>query len=469
VTCESGAGARLVGRAVDLGKGGLFVQTNDPMPPGKQVSVELQIPGQLATWSAIGRVRWSRAHADAGGKPAGMGVAFVDIDNAVLVAIGKILERGPLVERTDTATAGTHAAAAPARERTVLGVGIPTAAPVAPSPIVAAVAAPSRERTVLGVAPQATLETNPPKSEPHPGETTKVHPVVRLPPEASRGDEPRPEPDMPVARAPDATAARPPEGRPVPPERESSTSNLDEKWPDEPPESSEPPAPALPIAAAEPLRAAAIEPEKPAAPPVERSLAVDLVAEKNRAVSQPPPREHPSIDSIAPAGVPRGRGGRTVVLLLVAAAGVAAYAQRDRLRPFVAPYIAKAMAVTSPPGAAGATGGTGGGSNPTTPPTGTAITTATATATTTATPTAPGTATAMATATPGKAAASASAASASAPAPASPSASALSAAARRAPPAAAAPPPPPPKPHPAPAAAKAAGEAALPEAPDNPY
>ena len=57
VTCESGAGVRLVGRGVDLGKGGLFVQTDEPMPPGKQVSLELQIPGQLATWSAIGRVR----------------------------------------------------------------------------------------------------------------------------------------------------------------------------------------------------------------------------------------------------------------------------------------------------------------------------------------------------------------------------------------------------------------------------
>jgi uncharacterized protein (TIGR02266 family) len=474
VTCESGAGVRLVGRAVDLGKGGLFVQTNDPMPAGKQVSVELQIPGQLATWSAIGRVRWNRGPGGAGTKPAGMGIAFVDVDNAVLVAIGKILQRGPLVERTDTARAGAPeadplrpaahappaAAAVPARERTVLGVGLPAAAPVAAAPIVAA--APAREKTMLGVAPQGKVEAKSPGSDPpHSGETTKVHAVVRLPPEASRSDEPHPAPEMPVARAAEA--------RPVPPEKESSSSSLDDKWPDEPPESSEPPAPAAVAAASaaavapgavEPARPAAIEPGKPVAPPVERSLAVDLVTEKDRAISQPPP-ERSSIDSLVPAGVPRGRrGGRTFVLLLVAAAGVAAYVQRERLRPFVAPYIAKAMALTSPPGAAGATGG-GGPTTAGAATTATAIPAATATPTPTPTPTTG--VTGAATTTAPSARSSGPASTASAPASAPPSAARHASAT-----AAAAPPPPTPKPRPA-TAAKPADEAPVPQAPDNPY
>ncbi|MGH7434445.1 MAG: hypothetical protein ACRENE_02140, partial [Polyangiaceae bacterium] len=355
------------------GKGGIFVQTNDPMPAGKQVSVEIQIPGQLATWSAVGRVRWNRAPGNGGGRPPGMGIAFIDVDNAVLVAIGKILARGPLVERTHSpppaaASSSAPPAGAPARERTVLGVGQPAQAPVVATPIVAA--APSREKTMLGVAPEARPAL---KSEPPAGETTKVHAVVRLPPEATRGDEPHPASEVPEARAPEiqapetkAVEAKAPEAPRAPPERELSSRSIDDKWPDEPPASSEPER--------VPTGAPAIAPDRSEAPPAERSLAVDLVTEKKAPVSQRPDRS--SIDSLVPAGVPRGRGGRAFLYLVVVAAAAGAYVQRDRLRPVVAPYIAKVMALTAAPGA---------GSPPTTAtPT---PTTSTPTPTSTSTPT----------------------------------------------------------------------------------
>lgn len=149
VTCESASGERVRGRGLDLGEGGIFVQVDKLPAVGARLSLEVHLAGEPAAWAVGGRVIWVQDVASKDGRPRGMGVAFVDVDDAARAGISRALARD--------AAAGPGerlAARPPSRERTVLGVGLATPHhAVAAAPIVAV--APSRERTVLGVAPVA--------------------------------------------------------------------------------------------------------------------------------------------------------------------------------------------------------------------------------------------------------------------------------------------------------------------------
>jgi uncharacterized protein (TIGR02266 family) len=151
---ETPSGSRLSGRGVDLGRGGIFVQSTDSLPVGKLVSLEIQVPGELAPWSAVGRVVWTRRQ-EGDGLPVGLGIGFVDVDGAVLAAIDRLLARAPAAPMSKRPPESV-----PSRERTVLGVGLPEQPPVAMAPILSA--APARERTVLGVAPAPSPTSEPP-------------------------------------------------------------------------------------------------------------------------------------------------------------------------------------------------------------------------------------------------------------------------------------------------------------------
>jgi type IV pilus assembly protein PilZ len=145
IHCESAAGMELVSRWLDLGPGGLFVEADEPIPVGTLLTLEIEIPGESATASATGRVTWVREALSADGKPPGMGVTFIDVDDAVRASIDRFLER----EAPSEAPAPN---APKSRQRTVVGVGLSAETPAAaavPSPPM-----PSREKTVLGVAPR---------------------------------------------------------------------------------------------------------------------------------------------------------------------------------------------------------------------------------------------------------------------------------------------------------------------------
>jgi uncharacterized protein (TIGR02266 family) len=148
VECETASGERVLGLGRDLGEGGMFIQADKLPAVGERLVLEVATSGEPASWTAVGRVIWLRDLATKEGNPRGMGVAFIDLDDAARGAIEHVLE-----------AAATHSIEGPAprppsRERTVLGVGLaPTPPVVAAAPIVAV--APSRERTVLGVAPTA--------------------------------------------------------------------------------------------------------------------------------------------------------------------------------------------------------------------------------------------------------------------------------------------------------------------------
>src|SRR5260370_39821225 len=135
-TFESATGERHQVLVSDLSKEGLFLQTESLLAVGKRCSFELAVTGEPAPWAALGRVGWTRSARDPWGSP-GMGVKFIDVEDSVSAAIERLV-----ASRTSGRPGG--AAAAPPREKTVLGVGLAPPPPV-PGPPVA------REKTVLGI------------------------------------------------------------------------------------------------------------------------------------------------------------------------------------------------------------------------------------------------------------------------------------------------------------------------------
>jgi uncharacterized protein (TIGR02266 family) len=76
------AGHLLVSYCTNLSRGGLFVPSPDPLPPGSPITLTLQIPGEDEPVALDARVRWVRQF-DADQGPAGMGLAFDDVDDVL--------------------------------------------------------------------------------------------------------------------------------------------------------------------------------------------------------------------------------------------------------------------------------------------------------------------------------------------------------------------------------------------------
>lgn len=73
------AGHLLVSYCTNLSRGGLFVPSADPLPPGTRIGLDLDLPGENGKLRVEAEVRWIRQF-DAPEGPAGMGLAFEDID-----------------------------------------------------------------------------------------------------------------------------------------------------------------------------------------------------------------------------------------------------------------------------------------------------------------------------------------------------------------------------------------------------
>jgi len=105
----------------DLSRGGLFLQTPNPLAVGRVLSLEIQVMGERCPWSAVGRVMWTRSARDDESGPPGMGVALVELEDDVSGAIQR------LVDRREPTDPGIGEFSAPARE-------IAPTAPRAPAP-----------------------------------------------------------------------------------------------------------------------------------------------------------------------------------------------------------------------------------------------------------------------------------------------------------------------------------------------
>lgn len=107
------AGQFLVSYCTNLSRGGLFVSTRAPEPVGTELVLSLRVPGRTLPVALKARVRWNRAEDNAEG-PAGMGLAFADVDAVLgehidhLVAAASPLHID-LVGRNQHAAAHLHA------------------------------------------------------------------------------------------------------------------------------------------------------------------------------------------------------------------------------------------------------------------------------------------------------------------------------------------------------------------------
>jgi type IV pilus assembly protein PilZ len=79
--------------AVNISRGGLFINTQKPLPVGTQVRIIISLPGTEFPFNLTGRVtRVNELHAQANQVP-GMAVEFVDVDDAKRGRIEEFVDR----------------------------------------------------------------------------------------------------------------------------------------------------------------------------------------------------------------------------------------------------------------------------------------------------------------------------------------------------------------------------------------
>lgn len=81
----------------DVSRGGMFIKTPSPFPPGTLLKFEVKIAGEQRVMQGVGRVVWKRDRpSEETGEPAGMGIKFIKIDDSSKSVIEKLVEaRGP--------------------------------------------------------------------------------------------------------------------------------------------------------------------------------------------------------------------------------------------------------------------------------------------------------------------------------------------------------------------------------------
>lgn len=301
VTYEGATGQVHEAEVANLSREGIFIASAHPTAVGKRLSLDIQVAGEAGSWPALGRVVWVRSRDEGDDLPAGMAVKIIDVEEAIAVAIDRLIEAR---ERTEPGLGGSEAGSParekPLRERTMIGVGIPVspapATPATPGPHV--VAAPP----AMTAGPAADAASAPVASAPRadaPSPAAQAAPVL-----ASRektmlgvgrgaaGDDPR-EPSVAI----DLVAKKPPSTRPPAVLDEPSPANI------------------------------------PAARPARDSRESEKVADAR--VREFEKVAGPADEGASEAPALRGSSGVGWLLLivLVAASAAGAYVFRDRLLP----------------------------------------------------------------------------------------------------------------------------------------
>ena len=133
--------------ATNLSRGGVFIRTRSPKPPGTQVAFELKLSTGETVVKGLGTVLWSRAEDPHSNPPVapGMGVQFTDLDEPSRALIEQVMEHR---EQRGVAPGASQAApVAPRLER----VPTPTRAP---APLIPAVPpAPTRTPVIATPTP----------------------------------------------------------------------------------------------------------------------------------------------------------------------------------------------------------------------------------------------------------------------------------------------------------------------------
>jgi uncharacterized protein (TIGR02266 family) len=77
----------------DVSRGGFFIKTPSPFPPGTLLKFEVRIAEEQKVMMGVGRVTWKRDVDSGPEKPAGMGVKFIKLDDESTRMIGELIEK----------------------------------------------------------------------------------------------------------------------------------------------------------------------------------------------------------------------------------------------------------------------------------------------------------------------------------------------------------------------------------------
>jgi uncharacterized protein (TIGR02266 family) len=78
----------------DVSRGGMFIKTPSPFPPGTLLKFEVRIAGEQRLIQGVGRVVWRRDTSDsASERPAGMGIKFIKLDDKSKQVIESLVEK----------------------------------------------------------------------------------------------------------------------------------------------------------------------------------------------------------------------------------------------------------------------------------------------------------------------------------------------------------------------------------------
>ena len=162
--------------AHDVSRGGIYIKTGSPFPPGTLLKFEIRLVSDQALIMGVGRVVWKRDTTQGtGDRPAGMGVKFIKIDEPSKSVIDKLMntrsDAGRAYESEAEATASPSDAvpsavrAAPSRvgKSTMLGVGSLPQPGAGSSPSArpsGTPSAPPRPAATIAMFPKATPEAD---------------------------------------------------------------------------------------------------------------------------------------------------------------------------------------------------------------------------------------------------------------------------------------------------------------------
>src|SRR5262245_46233663 len=79
--------------AVNLSRGGLFVNTRNPLPLGSAVRLMVNLPGESFPYELAGRVVRVESVDNSANVAPGMGIEFVDVDGKVREELAAFVDR----------------------------------------------------------------------------------------------------------------------------------------------------------------------------------------------------------------------------------------------------------------------------------------------------------------------------------------------------------------------------------------
>ena len=88
----------LIDYTANVSVGGMFIQTDDPLPVGTRFRLRFKVPEHERVIETFGEVRWSVPPAEAGPMRPGMGIQFDDLKPSDLTLVEALLVAWDTVE-----------------------------------------------------------------------------------------------------------------------------------------------------------------------------------------------------------------------------------------------------------------------------------------------------------------------------------------------------------------------------------